>query len=49
MNLKLPAQLLKSTLMRTWDAADPLIEIPFAEIARLTREKYSRREWNEKF
>ncbi len=49
MNLKTTASLLKTALVNTWDAASPLPEIPFDQIARLVRDKYSREEWNLKF
>jgi lipoate---protein ligase len=49
MNLNLPADAVKRALQSAWDATAPLKEIPHAQIAALTREKYSTAEWNLKF
>ena len=45
-NLKLPPAMLKSTQKKAWNASTPLPLIPFDEIARLARDKYSTDEWN---
>ena len=49
LNLKLPADAIKSALGQAWQANEPLSEIPFPEIQRLAREKYAQDEWNLKF
>jgi lipoate-protein ligase A len=49
MNLRVPAALIKNALLKAWDAADPLAEIPSFQVALLAREKYSLDEWNFKF
>jgi hypothetical protein len=49
MNLKVPAELIKNTLRRSWNTTQPLPNFPDQEIAVLAREKYSRPEWNRKF
>jgi lipoate-protein ligase A len=48
-NLHLPADAVKQALQSAWDATAPLKEIPHAQIAALTREKYSTAGWNLKF
>jgi lipoate-protein ligase A len=48
-NLKLPAPTLKLALRQTWNATQPLPQIPFDQIHLLAREKYSLDEWNLKF
>lgn len=49
MNLRVPANLIKTALLRAWNAAEPLAEIPSTQISLLTREKYVLDEWNFKF
>jgi lipoate-protein ligase A len=49
MNLKVPAELIKNTLRKTWNATQPLPNFPDQDIAILAREKYNRPEWNRKF
>lgn len=49
MNLKVPAQVVKAALRKTWNADAPLEQIPFPQIAQLVHEQYSRDEWNRKF
>jgi lipoate-protein ligase A len=48
LNLKVPSELIKNTLRKCWNAAQPP-NIPDEQIALLAREKYSRPEWNHKF
>jgi lipoate-protein ligase A len=48
-NLRVPADLLKTALRKTWNATTPFPQLPIAQIASLVREKYSRPEWNFKF
>ena len=48
-NLKLPAEQIKSALREAWNADSPLRDVPFDEIRRLAREKYSLEGWNLKF
>ncbi|MFZ5802435.1 MAG: lipoate--protein ligase family protein [Candidatus Omnitrophota bacterium] len=45
-NLGIAPGLLKEVLKKTWEAASPLTDIPYAEIARLAREKYGDPAWN---
>jgi len=49
MNLKVPSDLIKNTLRKTWNAAQQLPQVPSGEIAVLARGKYSQPEWNLKF
>lgn len=49
MNVNLPARLLKTALLKAWNAAEVMARIPLDEIGRLAREKYRRAEWNFKF
>jgi lipoate---protein ligase len=49
MNLRIPAELLRTTLQKAWNATEPLSEIPFDRMTRLARDKYATREWNFKF
>lgn len=49
MNLKVPAHLLKSALVKAWSASDTLPALPFEPIGRLVEERYGRDEWNLKF
>jgi lipoate---protein ligase len=46
MNLRVPAALIKTTLIKAWNAAEPAVEIKPGEVNLLTREKYSLDEWN---
>jgi lipoate-protein ligase A len=45
-NLKLPANEVKSALKKSWDAASELKTIPRSEIQKLAVQKYSTDEWN---
>jgi lipoate-protein ligase A len=49
MNLRVPASLIKAALLKAWDAAEPLADIPSARVTLLAREKYLLDEWNLKF
>lgn len=49
MNLGLQVDLLKTTLLKAWNATHPLSQIPMDQITLLAREKYSLDEWNLKF
>ena len=49
LNLKLPADSLKSALREAWQANEPLSEVPFPQVGRLVNEKYALKEWNYKF
>ena len=49
MNLKVPDELVKATLARTWEATAPLNEVPYSLIQKLVTEKYGREEWNCRF
>ena len=49
LNLKIPAHLLKAALAKTWEATDALHDLPFDEIAHLSRERYRQDSWNYKF
>lgn len=49
MNLKVPAQVLKSGLAKAWDALEPLAELPLEQIAALAEQKYKSHSWNLKF
>lgn len=48
-NLNLPAETVKAALASEWNANAALSHPPMEAITRLTREKYSKREWNWKF
>jgi lipoate-protein ligase A len=48
-NLNLPAEKIKVALAREWNATGKLKNPPLAEISKLAREKYAKREWNFKF
>ncbi|HWX19391.1 MAG TPA: lipoate--protein ligase family protein [Candidatus Binatia bacterium] len=49
MNLNVPAQAVKAALAGAWGASGELPHLPLDQIARLSREKYARDEWNLKF
>lgn len=49
MNLKVPPQLLKSALAKTWEALEPLTGLPLDQITQLARDKYQQSAWNLKF
>jgi len=49
MNLRVPAELIRTTLLKAWNAVEPLAEIPVERMTRLAREKYGSEEWNFKF
>lgn len=49
LNLKVPSELVKSALRKSWNVTQPLQQIPVEQIALLGRERYSRAEWNHKF
>ena len=40
---------IKESLMKTWQAIEPLEKVPIEKISNLVAEKYTRREWNLKF
>jgi len=40
---------IKESLMKTWQAIEPLEKVPVEQISKLVAEKYARREWNLKF
>ena len=48
-NLNLPAEMVKTALLKVWNATSPLRSPPLTEIRTLAREKYSAHEWNFKF
>ena len=48
-NLKVPAPLLKGTLLKAWKAAASLPALPLEAVARLVEQRYGRDEWNFKF
>jgi len=48
-NLGVPAARIKEALVKCWSAAEPLADLPFERVSLLTREKYGREEWNEKW
>jgi len=48
-NLRLPATLVKTALLKTWNVAEPMTDVPFEQIASLAREKYEQDEWSFKF
>jgi hypothetical protein len=49
MNLKVPSDLIKNTLRKSWNATQPLPQVPSGQIATLARDKYSQPEWSLKF
>jgi len=49
MNLKVPAQLLKTALAKSWDATQNFPEVPLDQISQLVRDKYHNPSWNLKF
>lgn len=46
LNLQVPASTLKSALIESWQASEPLPAIPRDQVARLVREKYAVEGWN---
>ncbi len=48
-NIPAPASLLKELISSAWDASVHVKDYPRAIVAQLVAEKYSRREWNERF
>ncbi len=48
-NIHLPGAAVKDALRKVWRAEKKFSEIPHKKIAQLVQEKYSRRNWNEKF
>ena len=48
MNLKIPAQLLKTALIKAWGADEPVERVPLDEITLLARRKYCQDSWNYK-
>jgi len=49
MNLKVPAHLVKTALIKAWRADSPLENVPFAQIEQLVAQKYGREDWNRRF
>jgi lipoate-protein ligase A len=49
LNLKVSPQLIKNSLRKNWNAAEPLPQFPAQQITTLVREKYTRPDWNMKF
>ena len=49
MNLSVPSHSLKSALQKSWQANQPLAQVPYGEISKLVEQKYARDEWNLKF
>jgi lipoate---protein ligase len=49
MNLKIPATVLKNSLIKSWHAEGTLPNLPMDETARLAVEKYQQEAWNFKF
>lgn len=49
MNLRVPAELVKSALIKGWGAEEAMLEIPRDQIATLARQKYQTDEWNFRF
>lgn len=49
MNLKVPSELIKNTLRKSWNATQPMPQFPTDQIAALARGKYSQPGWNLKF
>ncbi len=48
-NLNLDASTVKTTLATTWQANEPLENVPLATVASLAHSKYERPDWNFKF
>ena len=48
-NLAVPATTINAALAQTWNATEPLAEIPRAQIETLVSEKYTTRAWSFKF
>ncbi|MBI4524058.1 MAG: lipoate--protein ligase family protein [Deltaproteobacteria bacterium] len=48
-NLRIPSSTIKEALKKTWNAADPLEDLPETIIDELVNERYGRAEWNFKF
>jgi lipoate---protein ligase len=48
-NLNVPAETLKASLAKSWQASVAPADIPFDPITLLAREKYSLAEWSQKF
>jgi len=48
-NVSLSAAAVKGALRQCWNANEPVAEIPFSEIARLVRCKYSQDAWNRRW
>jgi lipoate-protein ligase A len=48
-NLKVPPQLIKTSLAAAWNAVEPLQDFPTSRTAALARERYGLDEWNLKF
>ena len=49
LNLKVPAGLIKSALIKTWEATEALTQLPLDHVTRLASEKYAQDSWNFKF
>ena len=48
-NIKLAGRKIQDALKQTWDATQPLTDIPLDKIAALARQQYSSDEWTFKF
>jgi hypothetical protein len=48
-NLNADRASIKESLVKTWQAIDPLEKVPVETIGKLVAEKYARGEWNLKF
>ena len=48
-NLNVPAHPLKSALVKTWSASEPLAQMPLDQISSLARQKYELDQWNFRF
>jgi lipoate-protein ligase A len=48
-NIGVPTEVVKSALRHAWQAPEELTDWPIRNVERLVAEKYSRREWNERF
>jgi lipoate-protein ligase A len=48
-NLEIPAGSVKKTLRKIWDAKSELEIVPHDRIKQLSKERYSKKEWNLKF
>jgi lipoate-protein ligase A len=48
-NLKAPPDQLKSAIAAAWNARPTSVTLPLNGVARLAREKYESKEWNERF